>query len=234
TGARLADLDTWSQSQRDAAGEIIYRFVSRSLYRLRAFNGDPHPGNYLFRPDGVTFLDFGLVKHYTAEDIDQLMGLAHATVLEPDQARLRLACERAGYYPPGAPVTDQEIWDYSMTFWDMVRLDEPFRFTPEYASDVVRRFFLGRATHGDAVKWANMPARWVVLQRINVGLIAILGRLGAEANWRRIAEEMWPLTDAPPSTALGREEQDWWVAHGGRVAAGEADQRGDMKAAPPG
>ena len=37
-----------------------------SLYRLHAFNGDPHPGNYLFRPGGqVTFLDFGLVKRFT-------------------------------------------------------------------------------------------------------------------------------------------------------------------------
>ena len=58
-----------------------------------------------------------------------------------------------------------------------------------------------------------MPARWTVLQRINVGLIAILGRLGAEANWRRIAEEMWPLTDGPPSTPLGKEEATWWATH---------------------
>ena len=39
----------------------------RSLYELHAFNGDPHPGNYLFHGGGrVTFLDFGLVKHFTA------------------------------------------------------------------------------------------------------------------------------------------------------------------------
>ena len=37
---------------------------------MHAFNGDPHPGNYLFRSGGrVTFLDFGLVKHFTAEEI---------------------------------------------------------------------------------------------------------------------------------------------------------------------
>ena len=41
------------QATRDRAGEILYRFVFRSLYRLRAFNGDPHPGNYLFAPDGT-------------------------------------------------------------------------------------------------------------------------------------------------------------------------------------
>ena len=36
-----------------------------------AFNGDPHPGNYLFRAGGqVTFLDFGLVKHFTDDELD--------------------------------------------------------------------------------------------------------------------------------------------------------------------
>ncbi|MEZ5140887.1 MAG: AarF/ABC1/UbiB kinase family protein, partial [Acidimicrobiales bacterium] len=60
------ELLTWDQRERDLAGETIFRFVFRSLYRMRAFNGDPHPGNYLFHGHGkVTFLDFGLVKHFT-------------------------------------------------------------------------------------------------------------------------------------------------------------------------
>ena len=64
---------TWDQHQRDLAAETLYRFAFGSLYRLHVFNGDPHPGNYLFRPDGhVTFLDFGLVKHFTAAEIDDL------------------------------------------------------------------------------------------------------------------------------------------------------------------
>jgi predicted unusual protein kinase regulating ubiquinone biosynthesis (AarF/ABC1/UbiB family) len=210
TGARFSELETWDQAERDLAGETIFRFVYRSLYGLHAFNGDPHPGNYLFRPGGrVTFLDFGLVKHYTPGDIAQLMALTRAMILEPDVAELRLEAERAGYYPPGAPVSDQEIWDYSIMFWQFLSDDVPFRFTPEFATDVVRRFMLGRATHGDAVKYADMPARWVILQRIQVGMMAILGRLHAEANYRRIGEEIWPITNAPPSTALGREEVDW-------------------------
>ena len=49
-GARFAEVEQWSQAERDLAAEAIYRFVFRSIYRLHAFNGDPHPGNYLFRP----------------------------------------------------------------------------------------------------------------------------------------------------------------------------------------
>jgi len=224
-GARFSELETWDQDERNLAAETIFRFVFRSLYRLRAFNGDPHPGNYLFRPGGrVTFLDFGLVKRYTEEDLTQLLGLARAVAAD-DRAAHRVACEAAGYYPVGAPVSDDEIWDYSSGFWEMLLIDDTFRFTPEYASDVVRRFFLGRATHGDVVKWANMPARWVVLQRINVGLIAILGRLRAEANWRRIAEEIWPFTERPPSSALGRQEADWWNARRHPTAFARSERR---------
>ena len=49
-GARFDELLTWSQAERDLAGETIYRYVFGSVYRLHAFNGDPHPGNYLFAP----------------------------------------------------------------------------------------------------------------------------------------------------------------------------------------
>ena len=67
TGARFDELMRWSQTERDLAAETLFRFVFRGIYRIAAFNGDPHPGNYLFAPGGrVTFLDFGLVKHYTA------------------------------------------------------------------------------------------------------------------------------------------------------------------------
>src|ERR1019366_6422299 len=53
--------------------ELDYRAVFRSLYEMHAFNGDPHPGNYLFHGGGrVTFLDFGLVKHFTDHELRPL------------------------------------------------------------------------------------------------------------------------------------------------------------------
>ena len=70
-GVRFDEVERWSQDERDLAAEAIFRFVFGSLYRLHAFNGDPHPGNYLFRPGGqVTFLDFGLVKRFDPAEVD--------------------------------------------------------------------------------------------------------------------------------------------------------------------
>jgi hypothetical protein len=54
-----------------------------------------------------------------------------------------------------------------------------------------------------------VPADFVIIQRINLGLFAVLGELGATGNWRRIAEEIWPFVGAPPSTPLGEQESAW-------------------------
>jgi hypothetical protein len=58
-------------------------------------------------------------------------------------------------------------------------------------------------------KSANVPPAFVITQRINLGLHAVLGRLHARANWRRIAAEIWPFVDGPPSTPMGHAEATW-------------------------
>jgi hypothetical protein len=79
----------------------------------------------------------------------------------------------------------------------------------EYASETVRRFF---DISNEVVKHANVPPPFVILQRINLGMYAVLAGLGATANWRRIAEEIWPFVNAGPSTPLGQREAEWRVA----------------------
>ena len=75
TGATWAEALTWDQDERDQIGECLFRFVFRSLYGMHLFNGDPHPGNYLFHGDGrVTFLDFGLVKRFTDAETATFVG----------------------------------------------------------------------------------------------------------------------------------------------------------------
>ena len=54
-----------------------------------------------------------------------------------------------------------------------------------------------------------MPTDFVIIQRINLGLYALMGDMHATRNWRRISEEIWPFTDGEPSTPTGEAEQDW-------------------------
>lgn len=216
-GVPWSELLTWSREERDLAAETIYRFAFGSLYRLLAFNGDPHPGNYLFRPGGqVTFLDFGLVKHFTEEELKPFEDMIVAMVLEPDTAEFRRIIESVGLLAPGQPFADDEIADYFGHFYEFVLHDGVYEITPEYASETVRRFFDQRGPYGEIMKAANVPPSMVIIQRINLGLYALFGELRARGNWRRLAEEIWPWVAGPPSTPMGEAALAWAASHADR------------------
>jgi predicted unusual protein kinase regulating ubiquinone biosynthesis (AarF/ABC1/UbiB family) len=209
-GHRFEEVVSWSQDERDLAAEAIYRFVFRSLYRMHVFNGDPHPGNYLFKPGGqVTFLDFGLVKHFTPTEVDVFAELIKTMVLQRDISEFRRVVERAGLLPPGAPFTDDEIERYFGHFYEFVREDRVVTITPTWSSEVVQRFFDPTGPYSRIAKAANLPPAFVIIQRINLGLFAIFGQLRATANFRRIGNELWPFVGGPPSTPLGEAEAAW-------------------------
>ncbi|MGV3759120.1 MAG: ABC1 kinase family protein [Actinomycetota bacterium] len=215
-GVPFSEVETWSQEERNLAAESIFRFVFGSLYRLHAFNGDPHPGNYLFQPGGrVTFLDFGLVKRFDAEEIAVLERMITSMVLERDIRSYRQTVEEIGLLKPGLPFTDEEVEDYFGHFYDFVLRDEVSTITPEYSSETVRRFFDANGPYGPIMKAANVPPSFVIIQRINLGLYAIFGQLQATANWRRISEELWPFVGGPPTTELGHQAAAWTSAHPG-------------------
>jgi predicted unusual protein kinase regulating ubiquinone biosynthesis (AarF/ABC1/UbiB family) len=209
-GEPWSSLLTWDQRERDLAGETIFRFVFRSLYRMRAFNGDPHPGNYLFHGDGrVTFLDFGLVKHFTPEEMGTFAAMVRAMALDHDPAEFRRLVERAGMLRPGAPATTEAVGDYFSHFYEPVRHDRDTTWSPEYASRIVRHTF---DRTSPISQYATVPRAFVFIQRINLGLYALLGELRATGNYRRIAEELWPFVDAGPSTPAGELEHAWLAA----------------------
>ena len=215
-GVRFAEMESWEQPERDLAAESLFRFVFRSLFRLHAFNGDPHPGNYLFRRGGqVTFLDYGLVRRFDPSEVNLLENMITTMVIDRDLAAFRTAIERAGVLQSGAPIPDERIADYVGLYYDFVRDDKVATLTAEYASATARRFVTMQGPFRDVMRWTNLPPAFVILQRINLGLYAILGRLRATANWRLIAEELWPMTDGAPSTELGKLEHEWWLTQEG-------------------
>jgi predicted unusual protein kinase regulating ubiquinone biosynthesis (AarF/ABC1/UbiB family) len=209
-GFGWAELMRRPQADRDRAGEVIFRFVFRSLYRMGAFNGDPHPGNYLFHDDGtVTFLDFGLVKHFSDDETKLFGSMVKAAAVDHDHAEFRRIVEDAGMLKREAPVTTEAVGEYFSHFYDTVRTDADMTWTRDYANSIVRHTF---DRTSPISQYATVPRAFVFIQRINLGLYALLGELGASGNYRRIASELWPFVDGPPSTELGRAEADWLAA----------------------
>ncbi len=218
-GSRFADLAGMSKYERDLAAETIYRFVFRSLYELHAFNGDPHPGNYLFHGGGqVTFLDFGLVKHFSTDELNPLMQMAGSLCVRNDPEEFRRSMEVAGFLRPGAPLRTEQVIEHLAVFYATIRKPGPVTIKPDYSSAVVRRFFDVRSP---VAEYVSIPRSYVVLQRINLGLFAVLGELSATADWRSIAEEIWPFVRGPASTPMGEAETAWLAGRRTRQTEGQ-------------
>jgi len=215
-GARFADLANWPQRERDLAAETIYRFAFRSLYEIRAFNGDPHPGNYLFHRGGrVTFLDFGLVKQFTTAELEPMMQMNRDICIDHDPEAFRRTLESAGFLRPRAPLSTQAILEHLAVFYDTIREPGPLTITSDYATSVTHRFFDVRSP---VAEYLRIPQSYVILQRINLGLFALLAQLCATANWRAVSEEIWPFVQGPASTPMGEAEAAW-RARRRRIAA---------------
>ena len=100
----------WSVRQR--AAEVLFRFAQGSINRHGVFNGDPHPGNYRFHPDGsVTFLDFGLVKRWTHGELDSLAPVMDA-LLERDAEGTARNMVEAGFLAEDHGLDPKMVWEY--------------------------------------------------------------------------------------------------------------------------
>lgn len=209
-GNDFATAKTWSDTERNLAAETIYRFAFGSLYRLQLFNGDPHPGNYLFHGDGrVSFLDFGLVKRFETEELMTLQRMVKAMVVDHDLGTFRADLAATGLLRDPWSFSDEQIEGYFGHFYEIPRRAGVSTITGEYSSDTVRRMFMPGGEHGEVTRAANVPPSFVILQRINLGLMAVFGELEATADWRAISEEIWPFVDAPPSTPMGHKIREW-------------------------
>jgi hypothetical protein len=136
--------------------------------------------------------------------------------VENDPEGFRRNLEEAGFLRPGAPVSTESVVDHLAVFYDTIRTPGPLTITGDYASRVVRQFFDVRSP---LAEYMSVPRSYVILQRINLGLFAVLGQLTATADWRRIAEEIWPFVQGPPSTPMGQAEADWRSRRGEAAAS---------------
>jgi predicted unusual protein kinase regulating ubiquinone biosynthesis (AarF/ABC1/UbiB family) len=210
----LIDGLRWSAAQSagrdllDRWGEVIYRFSFGSLRRLRLFNADPHPGNYLFHPDGtVTFLDFGCVKRFSAEQIQWMRALCESAVDSRRDDLFALLVE-GGMIDPTDPPEPAEVLAWFRESLRPLVGPQPFTYTPEYAASVVQSEFSPVGPYSAVVRKLIMPPHYLFLMRIDLGVTSVLGALGATGPWEAIRHEYDRA--GPPGTPLGHEDLAFW------------------------
>ena len=89
--------DSASQEAKNKAAETLFRMSYESIFKYGFFNGDPHPGNYLFRDDGqVVFLDFGCVRYFESGFLESWRS-AVKSVLSEDKEGFKVFIREMGF-----------------------------------------------------------------------------------------------------------------------------------------
>ena len=216
-GERFEAVRDLDEPVRDRYGEIVFRFYFGLLYRHRIALGDPHPGNYLLRPDGrVAFLDFGMVR-----DVDSARVSAERTITravrDEDAVALRSALVGGGYLPADrAELVDADLALRMMrraTRWYAVPGRRRFPTEePRRGRDGPPGEEQQRADIRDQINQFTLPAETVLIRRMH-GIVAIvLQNLRAGADWGAIAAEY--LHGGPPATPLGEAEAEFLARRG--------------------
>lgn len=172
------------QHVRDRHAEQIIRAGVRLWYSGRLVYADPHPGNFLFLPDGrLGLLDFGCCHPFTDEEFKYVLDVERAVNSGDDSEIVRVMAYGCDLDP--ADLTGdrrQHMRDYVNWAWEPVQHEGAFDFSdPE-------QFRRGARIYGEFMK-----KRWVRSKPVNVWLTksfygerAMLTRLGARFDFGRI------------------------------------------------
>ncbi len=189
---------------RSRHGEILFRFLLRCVLRDGTFVADPHPGNYRFDAAGArtTFLDFGCVKALPAATRNALRELCRGA-LDGDRGLVRAAAQDLGLLRPG--VDGEAVVSAFSHLYAPFRRDASEPFPPVLSAPAFRA--AAGTGFSEVRRDLRVPAELPFVNRTVVGLYSVLARLGASANWHRIAREY--AFGEPPSTELGEAERAW-------------------------
>jgi predicted unusual protein kinase regulating ubiquinone biosynthesis (AarF/ABC1/UbiB family) len=194
---------------RDRFAQIVYRFFYVTAAELGVALGDPHPGNYLLRPDGrVAFFDFGMVRELPREYLRR-EARVFAAIREGDAPELVAAMRDLGYLPgPSAEWDGALLLEHMRAAGWWFAGDQPLRLSPE---DVWRGTEALRDGSGDEImgqmRRMTLPPEALLLRRMEGLLFQIASTVRAEAPWGPLLEEL--IEGGPPVGELGAEHAEY-------------------------
>jgi len=177
---------TAPEEARQRAGKTLGRTFLKMEYLWRAIHADPHPGNYLFMPDGrVGMLDFGCVRRYS---IDWMAGYARVglATIEGDREACLRACMTIGCLIERHPEADELLWQLCASIGSAF---QPGGFTMGGEHDKVQDEVTKLMPSIMAQHRLKAPRELVYLHRALGGTHQLLKQLRVSAEWRPMLEE---------------------------------------------
>jgi len=183
-GFSLDEAATRSEAERRAYAEALWRFVFKGNLVGGMFNADPHPGNYIFQPEGrIAFLDFGCVQPIHGGRMGPARALHRAAVERDEQSfaqQVRTIMEtRGGLYEELAIAYSRRCFEPLFA--------SPYRITREFVRTLVLE--IGEMKQVMFKKGGNfvpLPEGMVFMNRLQFGFYSVLARLDVEVDYAAV------------------------------------------------
>ncbi len=171
-----------SQQARDYFGQLLFDVFLRCTFELHRLQADPHPGNYLFMPDGrLGLIDFGCTRALDASFCDAIGAAWSALLRTPADTRaLQHSYQRLGMISLDLSPSEFELqlmpalacfqhWQrlpFAQAIYDFAQHPAPPR--------------MSAAQHRIAVQhMQSVPPDLPYFDRSYLGLVQLLRQLGA-------------------------------------------------------
>lgn len=169
-----------SDETRQRAGLNLAELFFEMAFVKRLLHADPHPGNYLFEPDGrVGLLDFGCVKRFDPYWIGHYARTVLAA-LDGDREACLQAVRDLGAWVGDSPEAADAIWDFCQA------VVAPWR-EGSYTIGGTNDSLLDRARPVAEALWRHReihgPPDIIFLHRTLGGLYTLARRLKVTAEW---------------------------------------------------
>jgi len=173
-----------SEAERRAWAETLWRFVFKGNLVFGMFNADPHPGNYLFRPDGgVTFLDFGCVQPIADSSLAPARAMHRAAIQKDElafaEAAQRLLGTRGGEYGTRAIAYVRRCFE--------PMFNTPFHLSREYTTSLFTELReMKRLMWAKDGSFVMLPPSMLFLNRLQFGFYSVLARLDVSVDYAAV------------------------------------------------
>lgn len=187
-GAGLASIiANGTTEQRDESGRLLTELHFSAPVRVGLLHSDPHPGNYLLRPDGrLGVIDFGSIARMP-DGSPPLLGRMSRLALEGRADELLAGLRDEGFVPDNYDPDPTVLMNYLVPYVEPLR-HPTFHFTRTWMQAQAARLSDFRSVEVKMARHLNLPPSYLMIHRVTFGSIGVLCQLDATAPFRQIVE----------------------------------------------
>jgi predicted unusual protein kinase regulating ubiquinone biosynthesis (AarF/ABC1/UbiB family) len=173
------------EEERAAWARTMWRFVFKAALHGGLIAADPHPGNYIFQPDGrVVFLDYGCIQPLDDQHRSRVLAL-HRTAIAGDERGFAEAAKLVVGTKPGA--LEVMAVKYMRRCFEPL-FESPYRMTRNYAAALMAemREMAKASLKAPPAEFFTLPPHMVFVNRLQFGFYSVLARLDVRVDFAAV------------------------------------------------